>query len=87
VQVDPVKPTLKAPGRNRLKLIYDTSKVLSKLAFKLKLRRYSLVLVSSRMLFADVLMESVEEGVAAVYFDWRFSSLDKIIYECKAKCG
>jgi uncharacterized membrane protein YgcG len=39
------------------------------------------------MLFADVLMESVEEGVGAVYFDWRFSSLDKIIYECKAKCA
>ena len=46
-----------------------------------------LVLVSSRMLFADVLMESVASGVAAVYFDWRFSSLEKIAYECKAKCG
>ena len=46
-----------------------------------------LVLVSSRMLFADVLMESAASGVAAVYFDWRFSSLEKIAYECKAKCG
>ena len=46
-----------------------------------------LVLVSSRVLFADVLMESVASGVAAVYFDWRFSSLEKIAYECKAKCG
>lgn len=46
-----------------------------------------LVLVSSRMLFADVLMESVADGVIAVYFDWRFSALDKIVYECRMKCG
>ena len=39
VQVDPVKPTLKAPGTKRLKLKYVTS--LSNFAFKFKLRRYS----------------------------------------------
>ena len=46
-----------------------------------------LVLISSRMYFADVLMECVEAGVEAVYFDWRFSSLEKIAAECKDRCG
>jgi len=40
VHVDPIKPALKAPGTNRLKLIYDGP--LSNLAFKFNLRRYSL---------------------------------------------
>ena len=39
MQVDPVKPTLKAPGIKLLKLKYDTP--LSNFAFKFKLRRYS----------------------------------------------
>ena len=39
VQVDPIKPTWKAPGTKRLKLIYD--RVLSKRAFKFNLRRYT----------------------------------------------
>jgi hypothetical protein len=39
VQVDPIKPTLKAPGTKRLNLTY--SKLLSSLAFKFKLRRYA----------------------------------------------
>ena len=39
VQVDPVKPTLKAPGTKRLKLEYD--EVLSSFAFKSNLRRYT----------------------------------------------
>jgi hypothetical protein len=38
-QVDPIKPTLKAPGTKRLKLKYDEP--LSKFAFKFNLRRYS----------------------------------------------
>ena len=42
MQVDPIKPTLKAPGTKRLKLKYD--KVLSSFAFKFNLRRYILVL-------------------------------------------
>ena len=41
MQVDPIKPTLKAPGTKRLKLKYDEP--LSKFAFKFNLRRYSLV--------------------------------------------
>jgi hypothetical protein len=39
VQVDPIKPTLKAPGTNRLILKYD--KLISIFAFNFKLRRYT----------------------------------------------
>jgi len=41
VQVDPIKPALKAPGINRLKLEFD--KPLSNFAFKFSLRRYAAV--------------------------------------------
>jgi hypothetical protein len=40
VQVDPIKPTLKAPGIKLLKLKYD--KPLSNFAFKFNLRRYNM---------------------------------------------
>jgi len=40
VQVDPIEPTLRAPGSKRSKLNEDT--LLSSLAFKFKLGRYSL---------------------------------------------
>ena len=43
MQVDPIKPTLKAPGTKRLKLKYDG--LLSSFAFKFNLRRYNEVLV------------------------------------------
>jgi hypothetical protein len=39
VQVDPIKPTLKAPGTKRLKLKRDEP--LSKFALKFKLRLYT----------------------------------------------
>jgi len=39
VQVDPIKPTLEAPGIKLLNLKYDEP--LSKFAFKFNLRRYS----------------------------------------------
>jgi hypothetical protein len=39
VQVDPIKPKLKAPGTKRLKLRSD--EMLSTFGFKFKLRRYS----------------------------------------------
>ena len=39
MQVDPIKPTLKAPGTQRLKLKYD--KLLSSFAFNFNLRRYN----------------------------------------------
>ena len=38
MQVDPIKPTFKAPGTTRLKLKYD--KPLSSFAFKFNLRCY-----------------------------------------------
>ena len=38
MQVDPIKPVLKAPGTTRLKLKYG--KLLSSFAFKFNLRRY-----------------------------------------------
>ena len=41
VQVDPMKPTLKAPGAKRLKLTYDELR--SSFAFKLNVRRYKKV--------------------------------------------
>ena len=41
VQVDPIKPTLKAPGTKRLKLKCDEP--LSNFAFNFNLRRYNLV--------------------------------------------
>jgi hypothetical protein len=40
VQVDPIKPTLKAPGIKPLKLKYD--ELLSSFAFKFNLRRYTM---------------------------------------------
>jgi len=39
LQVDPIKPTLKASGTKRLNLTYH--KLLSSLAFKFNLRRYT----------------------------------------------
>jgi len=44
VQVEPMKPMLKAPGTKQLNLKYD--ELLSSFAFNSKLRRYSLVLDS-----------------------------------------
>ena len=46
VQVDPIKPTLKAPGSERLKLKCDEP--LSKFAFKFNWRRYKVVFVTGR---------------------------------------
>ena len=40
MQVDPIEPTLKAPGTRRLRLNYDV--LLSSFALKFNLRRYSL---------------------------------------------
>jgi len=49
VQVDPIKPMLKAPGIKLLKLKYD--KPLSNFAFKFNLRRYSEASVSLSQVF------------------------------------
>jgi hypothetical protein len=52
VQVDPIKPTLKAPGIKQLKLYYD--ELLSKFAFNSNLRRYTVVVVSHDQHFLKV---------------------------------
>jgi len=44
VQVDPIKPSLKAPGTKRLKLIYDGP--LSNFTFKFNLHRYTMAKLS-----------------------------------------
>ena len=41
VQVGPIKPTLEAPGTERLKLALHCGKLLSNSAFNFNLRRYS----------------------------------------------
>ena len=46
MQVDPIKPALKAPGTKRLKLTYGME-LISKVAFKFKLRRYNQVLLTT----------------------------------------
>jgi len=51
VQVDPIKPTLKAPGYARLKLKCDD--MLSNFAFKLNLRRYMRALLPFHFPHAD----------------------------------
>lgn len=45
-----------------------------------------LVLVSSRVRFADALLSSARDGVVAVYFDWRFGSLQALAHDCAAAC-
>jgi len=54
VQVDPMKPTRKAPGTKRLKLKYG--KLLSSFAFKFNLRRYNVAAARRRrrLLAGDV---------------------------------
>jgi hypothetical protein len=52
VQVDPIKPTLKAPGTKRLKLYYDEPP--SNFGFKCNLRHYTAAGVGASLLFAGV---------------------------------
>jgi len=67
VQVDPIKPSLKAPGTMRLKLEYG--KLLSNFAFKFNLRRYSLfVLLMSHWLGCLFGLTYEAGGVSHHYF-------------------
>ena len=50
MQVDPVKPKLKAPGTKPLKLEYDG--LLSNIGFKFNLRRYSVACSESGKIFS-----------------------------------
>jgi hypothetical protein len=56
VQVDPIKPTFKAPGTKRLNLNYD--KLLSSFAFKFNLRRTSLDSERSSLELAETRIEA-----------------------------
>ena len=58
MQVDPIKPTLKAPGTKRLKLKYD--KMLSNIAFKFNLRRYTKGARAVRVEAAEACSECVQ---------------------------
>jgi len=51
VQVDPIKPKLKAPGTKLLKLEHDN--LLSSFAFELNLRRYDMDLQSNSAALAE----------------------------------
>ena len=55
VQVDPIKPMLKAPGPERLKLKYNEP--LSSFAFKFKLRRYTKVRLAEATRICASVME------------------------------
>ena len=58
MQVDPIKPTLRAPGLKRLKLKCD--KLLSTFAFKFNLRCYSEAVETAN--FADTIGSYIEVG-------------------------
>jgi len=61
VQVDPIKPALKAPGTKRLKLIYDGP--LSNFAFNFNLRRYNVGVEVFRERCGAGVMEAVERSL------------------------
>ena len=60
MQVDPIKPTLKAPGPKRLKLKCDV--LLSTFAFKFHLRRYIEELVACIKQIMSASAASTEVG-------------------------
>jgi hypothetical protein len=64
VQVDPIKPTLKAPGTKRLNLQYD--ELLSIFAFKFNLRRYAMDDVRKRVVMSRVVVRVARHRISAV---------------------
>ena len=69
VQLDPIKPVLKAPRTTRLKLNYG--KLLSIFAFKFNLRRYNLVVhrdvkLETLLLDANNNMKLIDFGLSAI---------------------
>ena len=63
MQVDSIKPTLKAPGIKRLKLKYDEP--LSNFAFKFNLRRYSAAAGALLAMAAFFVMPWPQSGAGA----------------------
>jgi len=62
VQVDPIKPTLKAPGSKRLKIKRD--KLVSRFAFNFNMRRYTEALERTARHFQNALNDLIETGLA-----------------------
>jgi len=62
VQVDPINPTLKAPGPQHLILKYD--KLLSTCAFKFNLRRYNPIFAAIELDYADADQDATGEAAA-----------------------
>jgi len=65
MQVDPIKPTLKALKNKRLTLKYDET--LSNLAFKLNLRRYSKEIAKSELGKVDLTLLAERQGLTLVH--------------------
>jgi len=66
VQVDPIKPMLKAPGTKRLKLKID--ELLSSFAFNLNLRRYTMDALSNPRTLAH-LVAVITDGAGGAHPD------------------
>jgi hypothetical protein len=72
VQVDPIKPTLKAPGTTRLKLNHE--EVRSSFAFKFKLRRY--IMEGGDAVWVARLRSATGRGLHSFPFPLNLSSSD-----------
>ena len=94
VRVDPIKPTLKAPGIKLLKLKYD--KPLSNFAFKFNLRRYILEALLDNSKVEDfalpfkckrVLRPYQQEGVNWLAFLRRFKLHGALCDDMVGRCS
>ena len=85
MQIDPIKPTLKAPGIKLLNLKYD--KPLSHFAFKFNLRRYIEVLESATISLAEV-PEGTDSLVMACtnFTDTSFNVLEMVRCRVVGRC-
>ena len=72
MQVDLMKPTLKAPRTKRLKLKYDEP--ISNFAFKFNLRRYTEVVMGYTFLAAGTSVPDLISSVAGAHIPPLFSS-------------
>jgi len=75
VQLEPIKPTLKAPGTKSLKLNYDEP--LSFFAFKLNLRRYN----EDRL---AMLMSKIDDIINSVVRQCSFDAFEAKVHSARA---
>jgi len=61
VQVDPIKPTLKAPGTERLELKYE--ELLSNFGLKINLRRYHVKWSATATSHNDFFTDAIAGGI------------------------